>query len=88
MGKQLMPDAAWAVLEPLLPDHSPRRGERWRDHRQAIEGIAYKYPVGVPWREVPERFGPWQTLYERFGHRTRDQPQAHDPRTAPHRLER
>jgi len=66
MGRGLVSDAAWVVLEPLLPDRSPRRGGRWRDHRQVIEGIAYKYRVGVPWREVPERFGPWQTLYERL----------------------
>jgi transposase len=31
-----------------------------------IEDIAFKYRVGVPWRDVPERFGPWQTLYERL----------------------
>ncbi|MBW4722334.1 transposase [Saccharothrix obliqua] len=49
-----------------LPDRSPRRGGRWRDHRRVIEGIAYRYGVGVPWREVPEWFGPWQTLYERL----------------------
>jgi transposase len=31
-----------------------------------IEGVAYKYRVGMAWREVPERFGPWQTFYERL----------------------
>jgi transposase len=66
MAKEMVSDSTWAVLEPLLPDRMPRRGGRWRDHRQVIEGIAFKYRVGVPWRDVPERFGPWQTLYERL----------------------
>lgn len=66
MAKEMVSDSAWAVLEPLLPDRTPRRGGQWRDHRQVLEGIAYKYRVGVPWRDVPERFGPWQTLYERL----------------------
>jgi transposase len=58
-------DAAWAWLEPRLPDRRPRRGGRWRDHRQVIEAIAWKYRTGSPWREIPDRFGPWQTAYER-----------------------
>lgn len=31
-----------------------------------IEAIAWKYRTGSPWRELPERFGPWQTAYERL----------------------
>jgi putative transposase len=58
-------DEAWAWLEARLPDRSPRRGGRWRDHRQVIEGVAWKYRTGSPWREIPDRFGPWQTVYER-----------------------
>src|SRR3954447_21297872 len=53
-------------MEPLLPSSTGRRGGRWRDHRQVIEAIAWKYRTGSPWREVPERFGPWQTAYERL----------------------
>ena len=53
-------------MEPLLPSSVGRRGGRWRDHRQVIEAIAWKYRTGSPWREVPEQFGPWQTAYERL----------------------
>ena len=53
-------------MEPLLPSSAGRRGGRWRDHRQVIEAIAWKYRTGSPWREVPEQFGPWQTAYERL----------------------
>ena len=60
-------DEAWAWMEPLLPSSAGRRGGRWRDHRQVIEAIAWKYRTGSPWRELPEeRFGPWQTAYERL----------------------
>jgi transposase len=53
-------------MEPLLPSSTGRRGGRWRDHRQVIEAISWKYRTGSPWREVPEQFGPWQTAYERL----------------------
>src|SRR3954462_5490809 len=53
-------------MEPLLPSSTGRRGGRWRDHRQVVEAISWKYRTGSPWRELPERFGPWQTAYERL----------------------
>ena len=66
VDRVVISDEAWSWLAPLLPDRSPRRGGRWRDHRQVIEAIAWKYRTGSPWRELPERFGPWQTAYERL----------------------
>lgn len=38
---------------------------RWRDHRQVIDGILHQVRTGVHWRDLPERFGPWKTVYER-----------------------
>jgi transposase len=58
-------DEAWAWLA-QLPSSVGRRGGRWRDHRQVLEAIAWKYRTGSPWRELPEQFGPWQTAYERL----------------------
>jgi len=58
-------DAAWARIAPLLPD-DPQRGEKWRDHRTVINGILWKLSTGVPWRDVPERYGPWRTLHARL----------------------
>lgn len=72
MVRQEIPDEAWARLEALLPDRTPRRGGRWRDHRQVLEGIAWKYRTGSPWRELPERFGPWQSVYDRHVRWSRD----------------
>jgi transposase len=59
-------DEAWAHIEPLLPAREPRRGGRWRDHRTVLNGILWHLYSGAPWREIPERYGPWQTCYDRF----------------------
>ncbi|MGV9532115.1 IS5 family transposase [Streptosporangium sandarakinum] len=58
-------DDAWARIEPLLPAN-PGRGGRWRDHRQVLNGIVWKIRTGADWRDIPERYGPWQTIYQRF----------------------
>ncbi|MET9463176.1 transposase, partial [Streptomyces canus] len=40
-------DAQWARIEPLLPDRTPKRGGRWRDHREVIDAIAFKFQTGT-----------------------------------------
>ena len=40
-------------------------GRPFRDHRQVVEGIVYRYRTGVPWRDLPAEFGPWQTVWKR-----------------------
>src|SRR5215211_2615284 len=57
-------DDAWARLQALLP---PRKaGKQRRDDRQVINGILWKLATGAPWRDLPERYGPWPTVYTRF----------------------
>jgi transposase len=57
-------DAEWARLEPLLPAH-PRQGHRWNDHHTVLNGIFYRTRVGCPWRDLPEQYGNWKTVYNR-----------------------
>ncbi|MFI8912818.1 IS5 family transposase [Streptomyces sp. NPDC053513] len=64
MGRGELSDAEWEQLRPFLPV-SNRRCGRWRDHRQVIDGILHRVRTGVQWRDLPERFGPWKTVYER-----------------------
>jgi transposase len=64
-------DQAFTRVQPLLPADS-RRGKPWRDHRQVLGGILWKLHTGRPWRDVPERFGPWQTCYSRLRRWQRD----------------
>ena len=65
-GRFELTDAEYATIAVLLPSMAPQRGGRWRDHRQVINGILFRVRSGVPWRDVPERYGPWKTLYKRF----------------------
>ena len=62
---KVLSDGEWARIEPLLPSSAGRRGHPYRDHRQVVEGIIYRLRVGVPWRELPAEFGPWQTVWKR-----------------------
>jgi transposase len=41
------------------------RGRPFRDHRQVLEGIVFRYRTGCAWRDLPEEFGPWQTVWKR-----------------------
>ena len=59
-------DGQWAELEPLLPPAKPKVGKPSHDHRTILNGILWKLRTGAPWRDVPERYGPWSTVYSRF----------------------
>lgn len=63
--RDVISDEAWAFLAPLLPSSAGRRGGQWRDHRQVLEAIAWRFRTGSPWRDLPARFGPWQTVWKR-----------------------
>lgn len=65
VGRGELTDTAWATIAPLLPDNGGR-GQQWRDHRQVINGILWKLRTGAPWRDLPDRYGPWRTVYARF----------------------
>ncbi len=58
-------DEFWSVVEPLLPAYGGRRGRPWNDHRTVLEGICWRYRTGSPWRDLPEEFGRWQTVWAR-----------------------
>jgi transposase len=59
-------DRQWAALAPLLPPEKPARGRPGHDHRRLIDGMLWRERTGAPWRDLPERYGPWSTVYSRF----------------------
>ena len=61
-----MTDEQWQRLAPLLPPQRPRTGRPARDHRTVLSGILWVLRTGAPWRDLPERFGPWSTAWNRF----------------------
>jgi len=69
---QVLTDPQWALIEPLLPSSKGKASRPFRDHRQVLEGIVFRYRTGCPWRDVPERFGPWQTLWKRHARFSKD----------------
>ncbi|MFJ8137402.1 IS5 family transposase [Streptomyces sp. NPDC096013] len=64
MRRHELTDPAWSVIEPLLAPS--RMGRPVRDRRQVVNGILWKLSTGAAWRDLPERYGPWKTVYERF----------------------
>jgi transposase len=70
VGRGELTDAAWARIETVLP--ASGRGGQWRDHRQVINGILWHLRTGAPWRDMPERYGPWKTCHERLRRWTAD----------------
>src|SRR5688572_22045947 len=59
-------DAQWERLAPLLPPQRPATGRPAKDHRTVLNGVLWVLRTGAPWRDLPERYGPWQTVYSRF----------------------
>lgn len=59
-------DEQWARLAPHLPPQRPVTGKPNRAHRTVVEAICWRARTGAPWRDLPERYGPWQTAYRRF----------------------
>ena len=57
-------DDLWDLIEPILPAGT-RPGRPWNDHRRTLEGIVWRFRTGSPWRDLPEHFGSWQSVWER-----------------------
>ncbi|WP_307671711.1 IS5 family transposase [Streptomyces sp. V2I9] len=64
MGRGDLTNREWSLLEPHLPPLGGRGG-RWNDHRTVVNGMLFRIRTGVPWRDLPERYGSWKTVYER-----------------------
>src|SRR5215212_7535683 len=62
-------DQQWDILEPLNPDPPRRedgRGRPWRDPRDVLNAILWILRTGAPWKDLPERYPPYQTCHRRF----------------------
>ena len=67
MARFELTDEEYELLKPHLPPERPnRRGRPWMPHRQVLNGIFWVLRTGAPWRDMPERYGKWQTVYDRF----------------------
>jgi transposase len=64
LSRHDLTDEEWQRLAPLMPAH-PRQGRRWNDHRMVAGGILFRTRAGCPWRDLPECYGNWKTVYNR-----------------------
>lgn len=66
MKRHELMDEQWALVDPLIPRSTARTGRPPSDPRLMLNGIFWILCTGAPWRDLPERFGPWQTVYDHF----------------------
>lgn len=59
------------LIEDLLPMND-NRGGQWKNHRELLNGMFWVLYSGAQWREVPEHYGSWKTVYDRFRRWSRD----------------
>ena len=48
-----------------MPSSDGVKSRPFRDHRQVVEGVIYRFRTGIAWRDLPDSFGPWQTVWKR-----------------------
>ena len=65
MHRHALSDAQWKRIEPLLP-RRPQGRRSTRGDRLFIDAVLFRAKTGMPWRDLPERFGPWKSVYNRF----------------------
>ncbi len=68
-------EAQWSFIESLIPTpprRRDRRGRPWRDPRDVLNGILWILRTGAPWKDLPERYLPYQTCHRRFHQGCRD----------------
>jgi transposase len=68
MARFDLTDAEWEIIAPLLPkaQDRPQGGRPTQDDRRVLNGIFFVLRTGTPWRDLPERYGPYTTVYNRF----------------------
>ena len=67
MRRYELTDEQYERIAPLLRKRlGPKGGRPWRDHRTILNGVLWIVRSGAPWRDLPERYGPRQSVYERF----------------------
>ncbi len=59
-------DDQWKRIEPLLPGRKGHVGVTARDNRLFVDAVLYRYRAGIPWRDLPERFGDFRVVHTRF----------------------
>ena len=65
MRRHELEDAEWELIRDQVPQGSGM-GRPRRDDREMLNGMMWILRAGAPWRDLPERYGPWESVYSRF----------------------
>ena len=65
MRRYELADEQWELIADLFPPEQGN-GRPWRGHRSMVNAMLWILNAGSPWRDLPDRYGPWQTAYNRF----------------------
>lgn len=66
MARKHLRDDQWARIQDLLPGKASDPGRTATDNRLFVEAVLWMARAGCPWRDLPEEFGPWNSVYKRF----------------------
>ena len=66
MKRHALTDEQWELIKPLIPRSTARTGRPSKDRRLMLDGILWILATGAPWRDLPERFGPFQSVHRYF----------------------
>ena len=66
MRRHALRDDQWSRIEHLLPGRPGSVGVTAADNRRFVEAVLFRYRAGIPWRDLPERFGDWKNVHRRF----------------------
>jgi transposase len=67
MRRYALRDDQWERIKDTLPGREGHVGGNAPDNRLFVEAVLYRYRAGIPWRDLPERFGDWKIVHQRFG---------------------
>src|SRR3569832_368114 len=67
MRRYALRDDQWDRIKDLLPGRDGWVGVTAKDNRLFVEAVLYRFRAGIPWRDLPERFGAWKKVHSRFG---------------------
>jgi transposase len=66
MRRCALRDDQWNRIKDFLPGREGHVGGTAADNRLFVDAVLYRYRAGIPWRDLPERFGDWKIVYQRF----------------------
>jgi transposase len=66
LNRWVLKDEQWERVAPLLPGKAGDPGRTGSDNRLFLEAVLWMVRTGAPWRDLPEAFGSWNTVFRRF----------------------